>query len=383
MRHHLSYVLCICVACLSASFAWAEIDQSASIQQLEALKQNIRSIDQWLDKANSEKSGLAKQLRKYEKEIASISTQIRGLTAKNRQLLNELKTLKTQEKKQLTELGGQKEALIKQLKAIYLQGRQPAIKLLLDSDDPQDLSRYITYFSYINEARSEKIEEYKSALDALAATERSILKQQTLLAQNRQALQESKTSLTRESQQRKRVLVKLEGSIKSKSQELEKLKADQGRLESLLREVEQAIANISLPDDAAPFATQKSKLPWPARGKLRERFGSRIAQGKLKSRGIRIVTGNSESVQAVHYGRVVFSDWLRGFGLLLIIDHGDGYMTLYGNNQSLVKETGDWVSGGDIISYSGNSGGAGESGLYFEIRRHGKPLNPTKWLRKI
>ena len=365
-----------------ASNALAELDQGASLRQLEALKQNIKAIDKWLDRANNEKSGLAQQLRKYEKEIARISIEIRGLTAKNKKLLQELDALKQDKSAQTQALNIQKVQLVKQLKAIYLEGQQPALKLLLDSDDPQDLSRFITYFSYIKDARSEKIEAFKAALNKLESTERDIVRQQTRLATNRKALQERKVSIRDESSKRKQVLKKLESSIASKSEELQKLRDDQNRLEELLKEVEQAIANIALPSDATPFAQQRSKLPWPARGKVRERFGSRIAQGKLKSRGIRIATKEDSPVKSVHYGRVVFSDWIRGFGLLLIIDHGEGYMSLYGNNKSLVKDTGDWVAAGDIISYSGNSGGSASSSLYFEIRRHGKPLNPNKWLRK-
>lgn len=391
-RHRMrpqSYLSAILLALFALSLsvvvpspAWAEIDQHASLKQLDALKQNIKAIDKWLDRANSEKSGLSKQLRKYELEIASISLTIKGLSAQNRQFNQELKVLKRQKQTQVQALNLQKAQLIKQLKTIYMEGQQPALKLLLDSDNPQDLSRYIKYFSYIKDARSEKIAAFQTALSKLDKTEQEILRKQTKLAENRAKLSDKKTALGKESKKRKQVLAKLESSIANKSGELQKLKEDQTRLEKLLLEVEQAIANLALPSDATPFKQQKRKLPWPLKGKVVERFGSRVAQGKLRSQGIRIRTPEDSAVQAVHYGRVVFSDWLRGFGLLLIIDHGDGYMSLYGNNKSLIKETGDWVAVGDTISYSGNSGGKSSSSLYFEIRRNGKPLNPTSWLRK-
>lgn len=391
-RHRMrpqSYLSAILLALFALSLgivvpspAWAEIDQHASLKQLDALKQNIKAIDKWLDRANSEKSGLSKQLRKYELEIASISLTIKGLSAQNRQFNQELKVLKRQKQTQVQALNLQKAQLIKQLKTIYMEGQQPALKLLLDSDNPQDLSRFIQYFSYIKDARSEKIAAFQTALSKLDKTEQEILRKQTKLAENRAKLSDKKTALGKESKKRKQVLAKLESSIANKSGELQKLKEDQTRLEKLLLEVEQAIANLALPSDATPFKQQKRKLPWPLKGKVVERFGSRVAQGKLRSQGIRIRTPEDSAVQAVHYGRVVFSDWLRGFGLLLIIDHGDGYMSLYGNNKSLIKETGDWVAVGDTISYSGNSGGKSSSSLYFEIRRNGKPLNPTSWLRK-
>lgn len=379
-RHFVLIAGILCLAC--GVTAQAEFDQHASQQQLKQLKDNIRELGNWLTKANTEKSGLSKQLQAIERDIARTTIEIRELSAKNRKLNTELKNLREREREQLASLNTQRDALIKQLEAIYLQGKQPALKLLLDAEDPQNLSRYMRYFSYLKDARGEKIEGFKQSLADLEKTRRETLSQQAELAKNTEQLKKRKTQLTRESGQRKKVLDKLEASIATGSQKLKKLQADQSRLEQLLLEVEEAIANIPMPQDATPFARQKAKLPWPTRGKVRERFGSRIAQGKLRSNGIRIATKGNAKVQAVHYGRIVFSDWLRGFGLLLIIDHGDGFMSLYGNNSSLLKETGDWVSAGDLISYSGESGGASESGLYFEIRRNGKPLNPTKWLRK-
>lgn len=357
-------------------------EEQVSQEQLEQLKQSIKSVDRWLNKANTEKSGLSRQLQKYEKQISRISNDIRRVNSENIALLGELKQLKAQLKQQKAALELQKRQLIKQLKAVYRQGKQPAIKLLLDADDPQNLSRYIMYFSYINDARGEKIKSFQEALKSLQSTEAKILGQQAQLNRNKERLSDQRKQLTLESKQRKKVLSKLESSIKSKSHRLERLKADQVRLQQLLHEVEQAIANIALPSDATPFSQQKSKLPWPTRGKVRERFGSRVAQGKLKANGIRIATKEDTPVNAIHYGRVIFSDWIRGFGLLLIIDHGEGYMSLYGNNKSLLKETGDWISAGETVAYAGASGGNIESGLYFEIRRHGKPQNPSSWLRK-
>ena len=378
------FALIVSLLCSLFSYSvHAEVDQHASQQQLNKLKENIRELGTWLGKANTEKTGLSQQLQKIERDIAKTTIEIRELRAKSQKLNRQLTELQKTEREQQSSLNLQRNALIKQLKAIYLQGKQPALKLLLDADDPQNLSRYIRYFSYIKDARGEKIQRFKSDLEQLQETRKSILSRQTQITQNKEDLQNKRLKLKSESAQRKKVLAKLESSIASGSKRLKKLKSDQQRLEKLLQEVEEAIANIQLPSDATPFARQKAKLPWPTRGKVRERFGSRIAQGKLRSNGIRIATRDNAPVHAVHYGHVVFSDWLRGFGLLLIIDHGDGYMSLYGNNSSLLKEAGDWVSAGDMISYSGDSGGASESGLYFEIRRNGKPLNPDKWLGKL
>ena len=136
-----------------------------------------------------------------------------------------------------------------------------------------------------------------------------------------------------------------------------------------------------MPSDSAPFSQQKSKLPWPSRGKVVAEYGSSVANGKLKLNGIRIITKENEDVLSIYSGRVIFSNWIRGFGLLIIIDHGNQFMSLYGNNKSLTKETGDWVRVGETIAISSEYTSSLETGLYFEIRKKGKPINPRKWLR--
>jgi len=378
------YVIFFFVLCLGLGRPGCTLaaSQDASQNQLDELKKSIKKINRWLSKANTEKSGLSKTLETQEKQINQLSKDIRVTSSKISAQIHKLDALKKQSKQQKSSLNQQKTFLIKQLRTAYLQGSQPALKMLLDAEDPQDIARYMHYFSYINDARNEKINTFQASLAQLKLTKTEILKQQTKLNQNRHKLETHRQTLRKSRKQRKKALAKLNTNIKSNAQRLKKMKADQNRLEKLLTEIEQTIANIPIPADAAPFKQQKSKLPWPSRGRVIARFGSRIAQGKLRLNGIRIATKDDSQVSAVHHGRVVFSNWIRGFGLLLIIDHGDGYMSLYGNNKSLVKETGDWVRAGETIAYSNESSTKNESGLYFEIRKNGKPLNPSRWLRK-
>jgi septal ring factor EnvC (AmiA/AmiB activator) len=356
--------------------------QDASQHQLDQLKKNIKDINQWLSKANSEKSGLSRELELQEKEINRVSKNIRVVNLEISKQVKELKQLKQQSKQQKHSLNQQKSFLINQLRTAYLQGNQPALKMLLDDDAPQDIARYMHFFSYINDARNEKITAFQSSLAQLKTTETNILKQQTKLNKNRRALETDRKSLRQNRKKRKKVLSQLGKTIKNNAQRLIKMKTDQRRLTKLLNELEQTIASIPTPADASPFKQQKYKLPWPSRGRVIARFGSHIVQGKLKLNGIRIATKENSKVNAIHHGRVIFSNWIRGFGLLIIIDHGDNYMSLYGNNKSLVKETGDWVGAGETIAHSNESSIKNESGLYFEIRKNGKPLNPSQWLRK-
>lgn len=356
--------------------------QEVSEKQLENLKRNIAKLDRWLNQANTEKTGLSKQLQKQEKQISRVSQNIRTTNAKIKKALGQLNELKKEEKQESAKLAAQKAYLIDQLKVIYQQGKQPALKMLLDSEDPQNTARYLAYFSYINDARGKKIEAFKATIASIDKIRQRVLIQQKQLNKHKESLEQSRKELVANQKSRKQILSKLEASIKSESARLVKLKEDQSRLEQLLKEVEEAIANIPLPSDAAPFSRQKAKLPWPTRGKVIQRYGSRIAQGKLRANGIHISTKEDQAIQAVHSGRVVFSDWIRGFGLLVIIDHGEGFMSLYGNNKSLLKETGDWIRAKETIAYATDSSGKNESGLYFEIRRNGKPTNPLKWLKK-
>lgn len=356
--------------------------QEESEEQLQKLKKSISEISAWLKDANREKSGLIAKLREQEKEISKTSLAIKQNKADIADLLKELSKLNIELKEQKKSLKSQQSYLVDELRALYLEGRQPAIKALLDQDNPQDSSRYLGYFNYVHQARSEKVAQFMLDVERLENTQATILRRQTEVNAARETLQNKRKLLEQQSAQRKLTLAKVEKSIENKTSELEHLRQNQARLETLLREVEKSISELKLPDESTPFEKQKSKLPWPTRGKVIERFGSRQALGKLRSNGIRIAAREDAKVSAVHYGHVVFSDWLRGFGLLIIVDHGNGYLSLYGNNESLLREAGDWVRPGEILAYAGNSGGRNQASLYFEIRKNGKPQNPLRWLKR-
>lgn len=360
----------------------AEISQEKSERELAQLKSNISKIDRWLSRANTEKSGLSQALEKQEKAINRLSKAIRSSKANIALQSKELKALEKDFAKQTQSLKTQQAFLIEQLQRAYLHGEQSHAKLLLNSDDPQRLATDMRFFAYINEARSEKINEVNEILRGIKETEKKILLKKAKLNEQYNIQKQHHAEIKKEQASRKQVLAKLNANIKNNTQRLEKMRKDQKRLEILLNELEEAIANIPMPDDAAPFGSQKRKLPWPLKGKITGRFGSRIAEGKLRLNGIHIASKDNQEVKAVHSGRVIFSNWIRGFGLLIIIDHGNNYMSLYGNNKSLAKDTGDWVRAGEILAYAAQSNEKSETGLYFEIRKDGKPLNPSHWLRK-
>jgi septal ring factor EnvC (AmiA/AmiB activator) len=377
------FLIIFCLsALLSSTPILAEISQEQSERELAQLKSNITKVNRWLNRANTEKTGLSKALERQEKAIDQLSREIRTNKAQIALQSKELKQLEKRFADQTQALKKQQSFLIEQLQRAYLHGEQSQAKILLNTDNPQDLAKDMRFFAYINEARGEKISAVKQILKDIKTTEKKILIQKTKLNKQYKLQKQHHSTLKKEQATRKEVLAKLSANIKTNTQRLEKMQKDQTRLQKLLSELEEAIANIPLPDDAAPFGKQRSKLPWPLKGKITGRFGSRIAQGKLKLNGIHIATKDNQEVKAVHSGRVIFSNWIRGFGLLIIIDHGNNYMSLYGNNKSLAKDTGDWVRAGEILAYAPQSNAKSETGLYFEIRKNGKPLNPSRWLRK-
>ena len=176
-------------------------------------------------------------------------------------------------------------------------------------------------------------------------------------------------------------VAKLNDSIRDKGEKLKQKERDRQELEKLLAAIEEAVVNLEVPEDFQAFGKARGKMPWPIKGKPSNRFGKSRNEGKMRWQGVTIPAKEGTTVRAIHHGRVVYSDWLRGSGLLLIIDHGDGYMSLYAHNQSLLRDVGEWVSAGTPISTVGDSGGLERSALYFEIRHQGKPTDPARWCR--
>lgn len=354
--------------------------EEASEQQLNTLKNRIGKLEKWLNSAKGEQASMQKALRQSERKIGKIASKLNRLTGELKATQSKLSTLKKERNKLLADSELQARQIAEQVRAAYGIGRSEYLKVLLNLEQPAELSRTLRYYDYFNKARAEQIEQYTKTARQLEQNEVQINEQMLSLQRSRQSLEEQHRALKESKKQRQTVLISLQSDISQKGKELSKMLADRERLEELLSEVEEAIADLDLPDATTPIKTLKGKLPWPTQGKVVRSFGSRDKESGSRWNGVLIRAKEGNDVHAVHYGRVVFSDWLRGFGLLLIIDHGNGYMSLYGHNQSLYKETGDWVSTNDVISSVGNSGGQNSAGLYFEMRRNGKPENPKRWI---
>ena len=239
------------------------------------------------------------------------------------------------------------------------------------------------YYDLLNRERTREISDYLASIQKKQQLETSIGATTRELEQLVQKRTKQKDQLTRHRGNRKRLLARLEKDIDNQQLTLQELESSRGRIEQLLMSLGELLADIpSEPDAQKPFGSLRGKLPWPVRGSFSARFGTSRHQGDLKWHGVVINSAYGTPVRAVSHGRVAFADWLQGFGFITIIDHDDGYMTLYGHNQALYKQSGDWVEAGEVIATVGDSGGQTDSGLYFEIRYQGKPVNPDRWCSK-
>ena len=361
----------------------AQAEQSGSQveieAQLKALEKEISNYKETLDSTQGQKSEIEATLERNEQGINKLINEIDTIEKELDTTNDKVSSLTERQKELLTVKSEQQYYIEQQVRAAYEIGSQEYLKVLLNQEDPNEIARMLTYYDYFNQARSRQIESYNLTLLDLDRVTQELAEETVVLESQRRDLGAQQKSLASVQKEKQMTLKALISQISTTGSALLKLEQNRGRLEQLLDKLEESLANLDAPRSAQPFAGMQGKLQLPVEGRISHRFGNQRNQGKLRWHGIFIDAAEGESVYAVHYGRVVFSDWLRGFGLLMIISHGEGYMSLYGHNQALFRETGDWVSAGEVIAAVGDSGGQEKTGLYFEIRIDGKPNNPQNW----
>ena len=356
-------------------------DKAAEQKKLDALKSRIQSLQQQLQNNTKDRDQQSAALRKTEIAAGKLRRQINDSEQQLQLLQQELAELNSQRKQLQRSKQAQQKLIIQHINTAYRLGREEHIKLLLNEQDPADFNRLLIYHDYFLQARADKVNTYLDTIANLNQVELSIAtkKQQQLAQQD--ALKGQQSELKQQINQRKLALADIGKAISSEQKQLNKLEQERKALQKVISSLEQAIAELDLPGNSQPFAKSQGKLAWPVRGVLKKRFGN-IRKADIRWNGWLLSAKSGSPVSVIYHGRVVFSDYLRGHGLLLIIDHGDGYLSLYAHNQVLLKEAGDWVQTGELISRVGNSGGLSDSALYFEIRKDSKPRNPSKWLKK-
>lgn len=360
-------------------------------EELSQLRGRIEAMQKRLAAAEGAHSEAADGLRDSERAISESNRSLRDLAAKQRAIQAYLIDLQQQEMRAGNDIESQQRLLTRQLYQQYLGNQPDAVKLLLNREDPNRIARDLHYLTYLARMRAEQIRTLRASIRQLDNLEEETKQQSEALAAVQTEQQAQREKIEREKQTRRDVLQKVARQIESQRHEISKLKRDEQRLARLVEQIKQMIArsraetprNDRVPDsstDGSAFAELKGKLNLPARGELKARFGSPRADGGLSWKGVFIASQPNQEVRAIAAGRVVFADWLRGFGNLLIIDHGGGYMSLYGNNESLFKQVGQAARGGEAIAAVGNSGGNTDYGLYFEMRHQGKAFDPLSWV---
>ena len=373
----------IAVLLLLATFPAAAVDAVKSKEsELQQLNSRIESLRAELADSERLREALRGELRAVEESISASVKELRSLGREIELQRERLRALEKGRTEQRQQIHLQQEALARQLRAAYAMGRQERLKIMLNQQDPAVISRMLTYYEYFNRARRESIGRINQVIARLAETEAEIVTQEQRLVAARERQQKDKAELESSRQARAPILAALSEEIEGKSQRLRRLEEDAKELKGVVERLQQEMRKLPMEvDTGKPFAKLKGKLIWPAKGRLSARFGSPKA-GNLRWEGVLISAREGEAVRAIHHGRVAFADWLRGFGLLMIIDHGEGYMTLYGHNESLFKDTGEWVEPGETIGTVGATGGRAQPGTYFGIRHNGRPMDPKQWCRR-
>jgi len=361
--------------------SFAVIADSEQQAQLAELKQAISTLEDKLQRQRGEKDSLQQQLKNIELKASEVTSNIRQSRTEITATELELSELAETKQQLQRDIARQSSAIAEQIRISHRTGSEEPIKLLLNQQDPQKLARVFKYYDYLLAARSEKIEQFKADIDQLTALEETINKHKIRLARSRKTLEAERRALVAAMDDRTDTLQQVQQQLRSGRQQLLSLQGQRDELQALIDTVERAAAKLVPPTDYPSFSASKGKLRWPVAGSVSQRFGSRRT-GDLRWQGLLIKAEPGIAVRAVHHGRVVFSNYLRGFGLLIIVDHGDGYMSLYAHNEVLLKDTGAWIQSDEIVARAGNTGGLASTALYFEIRQQGSPVDPIRWLRR-
>ena len=364
----------------------------AKERELRELRGRIEALQKSLAEAEESKSEAADALRESERAISETNRALRELGAQSRETQRQLAVLGAESRRHEAALRTQQEQLTRLLYHHYLGSQSEPLKLLLNREDPNEIARRLHYFGYISRARARLIVETRESLARLRQLARETAQKASELAAVTSESKALRSRLDREKRARAQVLTRISRDIQRQRREIGTMKRDEGRLARLVESLAKLMARSKpaprlknervpqAPSGDSPFLELKGKLNLPVRGELANRFGNPRADGGVVWKGLFIAARSGDEVRAIADGRVVFADWLRGFGNLLIVDHGDAYMSLYGNNEALYKRVGDPIRGGEPVAAVGASGGNADSGLYFELRHQGRPLDPLDWV---
>ena len=373
-------------AVAAAPPAAAQAERKATPKQKEAeLKRVNERIERVRKSVNADvekRDRLGAQLRDAELSIQDARRQLEGLRAQRIASEARLRDLERERERREAELAAERGALAGQLRAAYVNGRHEQLRLLLNQEDPAAVGRMLAWYGYFGRARAGRIESISDQLEHLALVRERIVAEGDRLKGLEARREQELESLRGAQERRTRAVASIEQQIKSQGGQLKRLESQARGLEKLIADLRKALANPPVAKKA-PFEPLKGRLPWPVQqGKVLARFGQPRAGGSLRWQGMLIGTDRGARVRAPYAGRVAYADWLPGMGLMIVLDHGGGYLSLYGHNDELFRKVGEPVAAGDVIGSVGDSGGNDQSALYFEVRRGREPVNPEIWLQR-
>ncbi len=350
-------------------------------RELEQVRERISELKESMDRSAAERDRLTGELQSIEVQISEQRMRIKEIEREQRYTETKRVALSADLEAHEAHLDEESGELAAQLRAAYMSGSQEKIRLLLNQKDPAMLGRLMAYYRYLNDYRAGNIEAVMVEIRRLEELRSQIAAEEarlTGLAQSRYA----KLGELNQSQERRHdLLTSLRAKIASEGREVEGLAAQEEDLTRLIAELTSILSDYPITSEEA-FSKHKGRLTWPVAGTLIHDFGQPRVGGKIKWNGVVLAAPRGREVRAVYHGRIAFADWLAGMGLLVIVDHGEGYMSLYGYNETILKNAGDWVAPGDVIATVGDSGGQQQASVYFELRRGTKPVNPQQWVTR-
>lgn len=350
-------------------------------QELAEVRARISALKESMDDAASERDRVTAELQELEIAIAERRTRLRDIERDHRYAADKKARLDAELAEREAHLDEESRALAAQVRMAYMSGSQEKIRILLNQRDPATLGRLMAYYRYLNDYRADNIDSVVEQIRQLDVLHGQIAAEEARLASLLQERYDELGRLGSSQDKRKALLDALHRRLDEEGREVERLAAQEADLSRLIAELTSILSDYPITSEQ-PFGDLKGKLTWPVAGRLLHDFGQPRAGGQLKWNGVVLAAPRGREVRAVYHGRVVFADWLAGMGLLVIVDHGDGYLSLYGYNETILKDTGDWVAPGDAIATVGDSGGQAESSLYFELRRGKRAENPRRWVTK-
>jgi septal ring factor EnvC (AmiA/AmiB activator) len=379
----LKYLLLFALAFGAGAIAQEPEGELAKIKEreLEEVRDRISALKKSMDDSTATRDQLTADLQKAEVAISEKRIRLKELERERDYSTRRRAELDGQLSSREAELDEESSELAEQVRAAYMSGNQERIKLLLNQRDPATLGRIMAYYGYLSDYRGDNIEKVTAAIRELATLRSEVAAEEARLADLAKRRYAELTELNVAQERRQGLLSSLQAKITDEGQEVKRLADQEKDLSRLIAELTSILSDYPISSEES-FTAFKGRLTWPVAGRLINDFGQPRASGQLKWNGVVLAAPRGQEVRAVYHGRVVFADWLAGLGLLVIVNHGEDYMTLYGYNETILKNTGDWVAPGDVIATVGDSGGQSQSSLYFEIRRGTVPQNPRQWVTR-